>query len=193
MLDAVPRYLRRLSSQPRSTTYRAWAVVIGIGVFFGLGPPLLGLAGRSVARHLPVLLPRAVEIPLGLLLMLSGLALLLWSAATFWRVGHGTPAPVAAPQRLVVVGPFRHCRNPIELGALCFYFGVGCVFLSFIAGVTMFAIGLILGSTYHRLFEEKELRLRFGADYERYRQRTPFLIPRPRRSHEPDQPEQTPP
>jgi protein-S-isoprenylcysteine O-methyltransferase Ste14 len=42
----------------------------------------------------------------------------------FGRTGHGTPAPMAPPQRLVVVGPYRYVRNPMYLGSL--RAGQGC-------------------------------------------------------------------
>jgi protein-S-isoprenylcysteine O-methyltransferase Ste14 len=58
------------------------------------------------------------------------------------------------------------------------YFGMGAVADSTITGVTMFGLALILGTLYHRLIEEKELKRRFGAEYEEYRRRTPFLLPR---------------
>jgi len=38
-------------------------------------------------------------------------------------------------------------------------------------------LGFIIGSTYHKFVEEKELLLRFGDDYIHYRNTTPFLIP----------------
>jgi protein-S-isoprenylcysteine O-methyltransferase Ste14 len=34
----------------------------------------------------------------------------------FGWTGHGTPAPIAPPQRLVVVGFYRYVRNPMYVG-----------------------------------------------------------------------------
>ncbi len=39
-------------------------------------------------------------------------------------------------------------------------------------------LGFIVGSCYHKLIEEKELTLRFGDDYQRYKENTLFLIPK---------------
>jgi protein-S-isoprenylcysteine O-methyltransferase Ste14 len=110
---------------------------------------------------------------------------LLWATVTFWRAGGGTPAPVAAPQRLVVAGPFLYSRNPIMLGAVLYYLGAGSLWLSPTAGLLMALVALALGAAYHHFVEEKELRLRFGAAYDEYRRTTPFLIPRrPRAAHQ---------
>ncbi len=39
-------------------------------------------------------------------------------------------------------------------------------------------LGFIIGSSYHKFIEEKELMLRFGDDYKNYKENTPFLIPK---------------
>jgi protein-S-isoprenylcysteine O-methyltransferase Ste14 len=97
----------------------------------------------------------------------------------FYFVGKGTPVPFASPTKLVTSGPFRYTRNPIKLGAILFYFGVGCIYDSFVAGLAMLVTGAMLGTVYHKCVEQKELVIRFGDEYERYRKRTSFLIPLP--------------
>ncbi len=119
-------------------------------------------------------LAAAFAITLGILL---GAFWLGWATLTQWRLGRGTPAPMAATQRLIVEGPYRLCRNPIELGAALYYLGFGTLFGSLGAGVFASLAALVLGSAYHKLVEERELLARFGDDYRRYRRRTPFLIP----------------
>jgi len=42
----------------------------------------------------------------------------------------------------------------------------------------MLLLGLLIGSFFHKVFEEKELLKRFGKEYEQYRASTPFLIPK---------------
>ena len=51
-----------------------------------------------------------------------GFAVALRCVWDFGWTGHGTPAPVAPPKRLVVVGFYRHVRNPMYVG-----FAVGWV------------------------------------------------------------------
>jgi protein-S-isoprenylcysteine O-methyltransferase Ste14 len=98
--------------------------------------------------------------------------------ASLWFVGEGTPAPTAPTQRLVVEGPYKLCRNPMKLGAISYYLGLGTLFHSLTTGLICFFVGLIIGTLYHKLVEEKELLIRFGEDYEKYKRSTPFLMPR---------------
>jgi protein-S-isoprenylcysteine O-methyltransferase Ste14 len=87
-----------------------------LGLWFWLLPAWLGLdvdtAGAARWRWIA-----AVPSALGF-----GLAVrCMWD---FGRTGHGTPAPMAPPQRLVVMGPYRYVRNPMYLGFL--RAGQGC-------------------------------------------------------------------
>ncbi|HVP43973.1 MAG TPA: isoprenylcysteine carboxylmethyltransferase family protein [Terriglobales bacterium] len=87
----------------------------------------------------------------------------------FGWTGRGTPAPVAPPQRLVVVGFYRHVRNPMYVGFVTGWIGLWIIFgkanLDVIAGVALALLGLHL---FVVLYEEPTLRRKFGADYEEY-------------------------
>lgn len=107
-----------------------------------------------------------------------GLTFLIWTTVTQWAIGKGTPAPNAPTQKLIVVGPYKYCRNPIELGAVLYYLGFGTYFALLTTGLISCLLGLTIGSLYHKLIEEKEFELRFGEDYLEYKKRTPFLLPR---------------
>ncbi len=80
-------------------------------------------------------------------------------------------------QELLTRGPFRYCRNPMTLGTILAYSGLG------IAAGTISGVGLVLcfGAflvLYIKGIEEKELAERFGEAYLVYKRETPFLIPR---------------
>jgi protein-S-isoprenylcysteine O-methyltransferase Ste14 len=138
----------------------------------------LAKLGLSLENHLVILWPFLISPGLGVVVMVLGLILLLWTAIAQWVLGQGTPAPVAPTQRLVTGGPYRFCRNPIQLGAMIYYLGFGTYFISLTTGLLACLTAFILGSAYHLLIEEKELALRFGGEYREYKRKTPFLIPK---------------
>lgn len=171
-----------ISRRKRSTLFKLLSFLCGSLVFLFLLPWLLFALARAMVPGFLTGLPRMVEIPLAIGTAVVGLAVTAWAAFTQWTIGRGTPAPIAPTQRLIISGPYKYTRNPIELGAILYYFGVGLYFGNGFHGLTCFFIGLVFGSAYHRFVEEKELSQRFGAEYDEYRRRVPFLIPRrPRR------------
>lgn len=172
-------FVARHAGKERSTATKVLSLLSGIVVFFVLVPSVLGLLGHWIVRQMAI--PQAPNVLVSAVSIILGLVFLLWSIATFWFVGRGTPVPFASPTRLVTTGPFRYTRNPIKLGVTLFYLGVGSAFDGFATGLTMFVLGVILGSIYHKKVEEKELRIRFGQEYEEYRRRTSFLVPLPPR------------
>jgi protein-S-isoprenylcysteine O-methyltransferase Ste14 len=98
-----------------------------------------------------------------------GFAVALRCVWDFGWTGHGTPAPIAPPQRLVVVGFYRHVRNPMYVGFAAGWIGLWIVFghanLLSIAAVAAVALGVHL---FVILYEEPTLRRTFGAEYEEY-------------------------
>ena len=183
MFDRVSRFMSEQSDRSRPVAFRLAALSLGTPVFLIVIPFLLGVVARAAASPIPVAVPRVLEMAVGVSSLCFGLGLLAWSLLAFWLIGKGTPVPIAAPQKLVVRGPYRYSRNPIELGAILYYLGLGCLFLSFTAGLIMFLAGLVFGSVYHKFVEEPELHMRFGTDYDDYKKRVPFLIPRPWRKY----------
>ncbi|MFC7044437.1 methyltransferase family protein [Halobacteriaceae archaeon GCM10025711] len=148
------------------------AVVVVPGLLAVTGPWLDAALGLPPFDVTP-----ASEMLAGVL-MGAGLAVAIWAVQVTFEVGHGTPAPMMPPKRLVVQGPYNHCRNPMVLGTALFYLGVG-IWLGSAGGlllVVVLDVGLV---AYAKAVEEKELAARFGEDYREYRQRTPFLLPRP--------------
>lgn len=134
------------------------------------------------ARHL---LPDTLAIrALGGLSAAFGLALFAWSVRLFGTAGEGTLAPWDATRRLVVAGPYRHCRNPMITGVLLMLLGEALWLRS--AGILAWAgVFFLINTAYFVLGEEPELERRFGADYRRYRRNVPRWIPRwrPYRPH----------
>jgi protein-S-isoprenylcysteine O-methyltransferase Ste14 len=181
MTKKIAAFVARHAGRERSASVRALSLFFGFALFFVFAPLALGFVGHLIAAALPIGVPRPVEIAMACFGLSAGFFFLLWAVLTFWRVGRGTPVPLASPVKLVTVGPFKYARNPIMLGAVFIYFGLGLVWEGFMTGLVMAAITVVLGTLYHKAVEEKELALRFGDEYARYRARTSFLIPRPPR------------
>ena len=128
--------------------------------------------------HLPPLSFGILNLIVGGILVIVGLYYAFWSVGDQLMDARGTPLPVMATQRLLVSGPFRHCRNPMSFGAICLYLGISVLAqsISSILTVCLFAALLL---TYIKKVEERELEARFGRAYLAYKAATPFIIPRP--------------
>jgi protein-S-isoprenylcysteine O-methyltransferase Ste14 len=154
------------------------AVVLGGFTFLIVIPFLLFLASSSLERSVAADDWRLAQIPLSLAAICFGLFVVAWSTLTLARIGGGTPVPVVPTRKLIVSGPYRLCRNPLQFGVMIYYLGLGTLFGSLKIGAVMLILTFILGTCYHKFVEEKELLLRFGAEYEEYKAKTPFLLPK---------------
>jgi protein-S-isoprenylcysteine O-methyltransferase Ste14 len=153
---------------------------VGSAVFFLLAPGVVvglipWLLTRWQAREpLPYWTPVRV---LGGILLVAGLIALVQAFVRFVVEGFGTPAPVAAPDRLVVGGVYRYVRNPMYVAVLAAIIGqallLGRLGLLLYAG----AAWLIVAAFVH-WYEEPTLTRRFGAEYEAYRRAVPAWWPR---------------
>jgi protein-S-isoprenylcysteine O-methyltransferase Ste14 len=177
----IKRYLTlllHLSRRRTSKYYKIFSLMVGTVFFLIILPGLFFYGGVWLSRFLTITWPWRLELIIALLSISGGLFFVSWATLNQWRIGGGTPAPMAPTQKLVIQGPYKLCRNPIELGAILYYLGVGTAFGSFTIGIFSALLGFLIGSSYHKLVEEKDLELRFGAEYLKYKQTTPFLIPR---------------
>lgn len=106
-----------------------------------------------------------------------GLTLMISTIRLFSREGHGTLAPWAPTDTLVVRGPYRYVRNPMISGVLFNLLGEALIMDSWALGL-WFAGFFLANTIYLPLFEEKGLVERFGPAYERYRRAVPRWLPR---------------
>lgn len=155
------------------------SLAVGAGFFalwFWLLPPWLGFhvdtTGSARWRWI------------GAVPSVLGFAVALRCIWDFGRTGHGTPAPMAPPQRLVVVGFYRYVRNPMYVGFITGWVGLWVVFgrasLAAVAGACLAVLGVAL---FVLLYEQPTLRAKFGADYEEYCRNVPPWLPRLRPWH----------
>lgn len=104
---------------------------------------------------------------LGLLLIVVGACVEARCIFDFGAVGRGTPVPFDPPKRLVVRGLYRYVRNPMYLSVLLILFGEAVLFAS--RALLSYAVSMaVVFHLFVRLYEERALRVKFGADYERY-------------------------
>ncbi|MBI5571427.1 MAG: isoprenylcysteine carboxylmethyltransferase family protein [Desulfomonile tiedjei] len=168
----------QVTPEGASASTKAVAVVIGGVVFVAVIPGVLYLASGALYQWFLLHWLPSLKSVLSVGSLLLGLFILAWGALTHVTTGQGTPVPLVPSQKLMVTGPYRFCRNPLQLGAMIYYFGLGTYFGSFRIGLVMFVLTLILAGGYHKFYEEKRLLAKYGKEYDEYRQKTPFLIPR---------------
>jgi protein-S-isoprenylcysteine O-methyltransferase Ste14 len=156
---------------------------IGSAVFFVLAPGIVvgwlpwQLTGWRVVDPVPYWAPARV---VGVVLLVAGTIVLVQAFVRFVVEGLGTPAPVAAPERLVVGGLYRYVRNPMYLAVLVAIVGqalllgqLGLLIYAAVVGAACFA--------FVHFYEEPALRRQFGEPYERYLREVPGWLPRLRR------------
>src|ERR1051325_5622350 len=113
---------------------------------------------------------------LGLILLVPGLAIILWCFIDFVRRGRGTPAPYDPPRRLVIAGLYRYVRNPQYIGVVLVVMGEALFFGSLV----LLGYAAFLAICYHlfvRFYEEPTLKRLFGEDYARYCAAVPRWVP----------------
>jgi protein-S-isoprenylcysteine O-methyltransferase Ste14 len=150
----------------------------GIIFFLVILPALLIAISLFLRNAVAFETNRNIEYTISAISIIFGIFMLSWATVSQWKRGKGTPAPNTPTKHLVVSAPYNLCRNPIELGAIFYYLGMGTLFGGIIAGFACFVLGFIIGSSYHKFIEEKELELRFGNEYKEYKKKTPFLFPK---------------
>src|ERR671910_1614370 len=153
---------------------------LGSAVFFLLAPGVVAglipwlLTRWQACEPLPYWAPMRV---LGGILLIAGLIALIRAFVRFVMEGLGTPAPIAAPERLVVGGVYRYVRNPMYVAVLAAI--VGQALLLGRLGLLLYAAAAwLLVAAFVHLYEEPTLTRRFGVDYEAYRRAVPARWPR---------------
>jgi len=141
------------------------------------------IAGIAVIRAIKThqdwsgwLLPVPTEIGL-LLVIVTGGAMLL-TVINLALKGLGAPFAIALSRKLAVDWLYAWTRNPMVLAVLAFSLCLGIWFQSvlFVLWVLiLFAPALLF---IVKVYEERELEIRFGASYLGYKSRTPLLFPR---------------
>ncbi|WP_433043653.1 methyltransferase family protein [Dactylosporangium sp. CS-033363] len=166
---------------------RRSAAATGSAVFFALAPGTVAGLGPWLLTGWRLRLPFGSWLPvrlLGVLVLVAGTVFLVQAFVRFVVDGLGTPAPIAAPERLVVTGIYRFVRNPMYLAVVAAILGQAAilwqpVLLGYAAVMGAAMVAFVLG------YEQPALREQFGAEYEEYCRAVPGWWPRlrPWRAH----------
>jgi len=121
--------------------------------------------------------PTAMTMLVGFLLAVAGECMRFWGVAYAGSLTRVT-GRVGAPS-VIIAGPFAYVRNPLYVGNLLTYIGIG------VMSNALFP-WLLLGAAFWFLFqydqivslEEEFLEQEFGASYLEFKQHVPRFIPR---------------
>ena len=112
---------------------------------------------------------------LGILMMLLGLGLRIWSMRVLGEYYTRT-LRVAEKQSIVTQGPYRVIRHAGYLGTICVWIGFALAVGNWIA--TIVSVILLIGVYGYRIRSEEAMLIdRFGEVYQEYSERTWRLVP----------------
>jgi protein-S-isoprenylcysteine O-methyltransferase Ste14 len=156
----------------------------GSSVFFALAPGIIaGVVPWWITGwrtdHAWTSVTWAPARVLGAVLIGVGVVVLVGAFVRFVVEGLGTPAPVAAPERLVVGGLCRYVRNPMYLAVMSTIVGQTLLLARPVLLIYLAVVGPAMVA-FVRWYEEPDLAGRFGQDYLTYRQAVPGWWPRRR-------------
>jgi len=165
---------RKMLDLHRTIAQAAWITTFvhcALGLFLAI--PLI----RAIATHedwLGATIPPAIGLAL---VVVSGMAFLL-VVANLALKGLGAPFFIALSRKLAADWMYAWTRNPMVLAGLALLLSLGIWFRSaffLLWTLALFAPALLF---FVKVFEERELEIRFGASYLAYKSRTPMLFPR---------------
>jgi len=142
-------------------------------------PPLLFIAALGLGALLTLFFPigpglaqpNALGLVVGIVFVLLGFALAVFSASAFRRAGTNV-VPGQPATALVTTGPYHVTRNPIYIGLVLVYFGLSIILTSvWVLFLLIPALMILQRGVVEK--EEAYLERKFGDAYRRYKARVP--------------------
>ena len=126
--------------------------------------------------------PTIVSLCVGFCIVAAGECLRLWGVAIAGSETR-TTGPVGGTF-LITRGPFAYVRNPLYVGNIIMYTGVGVMSLALFPWLTLAAFCYFLWQ-YAQIvtLEEEHLASAFGEEYRKYSQAVPRFLPTSERYH----------
>jgi protein-S-isoprenylcysteine O-methyltransferase Ste14 len=153
------------------------SIIILPGTVVVFVPAVFVLLSRESSLAAMLASPSQAVFWLGLMAIATGLVLAIWTSKLFLEVGEGTPAPWDPPKKFVVLGPYRHVRNPMISGVLFMLLGEALLLQSLPIFGWM-AIFFLANAIYLPNIEERDLEGRFGEPYLEYKKHVRRWVPR---------------
>lgn len=172
-LVSVGRILLDRDPRPRSAEWLTTFVHAVLMAAFGAAAVRAGMTYEAW-RLWVIPIPPAIGL---ILAIVTGAAAVLAVLNLALR-GLGAPFAIALSSRLAVDWLYAWTRNPMVLATLACILAIGLWIQS--AGFILWVLLLVAPALlfFVKVFEERELDIRFGKPYREYKARTPMLIPR---------------
>ncbi|MHA2244237.1 MAG: methyltransferase family protein [Candidatus Hodarchaeales archaeon] len=176
MRNKIITFLYKITTGNKKVRILLTPVGGGAFIVFSLLLILISLLMDDVL-NLPKLFPTSFNLLISAPVLISGLFLILWSSMLFAKA-KGTPVPFSPPTKLVHTGPYTYIRNPIVLGYILLFFGIGFLMrsISLVLIITPFYFLFLILEI--KLIEEPELEKRLGKESLDYKKRVPMFIPK---------------
>lgn len=160
---------------------KAGQVLLYLFIFVGFVPFLLFFISRSLDRALfaPSFMKKPIFLFLGLVFVVIGSAVSLWSIYLLRRKGKGYPLSPLPPVNLVDSGIYKISRHPLYAGASLIFLGVSLLIGSFWGVILGWPAFIFFFTCYARGIEEPILIERYGDRYLQYISAVPLFFPYP--------------
>ncbi len=121
--------------------------------------------------------PTIMSLAIGFVVIVLGEAIRFWGVSIAGSETRTTGT--VGGTYLITNGPFAFVRNPLYVGNMLLYIGVGVMSMALFPWLVIIAaVWFFIQYTLIVSKEEEYLAERFGAEYEHYRQRVPRFFPR---------------
>ena len=166
---------KMLDKQPTMSRAVWITTFVHFALGFLLGIPII----RAVSTHQDWS-GWAIRVPSEIayaLVIITGTACLL-TVLNLALKGFGAPFYIALSRKLAADWLYAWTRNPMVLAVLAFFLSLGIWFQSVLFLLWVLVVFTPALLVFVKVYEERELEIRFGTSYLEYKSRTPMLFPR---------------
>jgi protein-S-isoprenylcysteine O-methyltransferase Ste14 len=167
---------RKILDRHQTIGHAVWTTTfVHFGLGFTFGVPIV----RAVSTYqdwsgwvLPI--PSVIGL---VLVIITGAAFLL-TVINLALKGFGAPFFIVLSRKLAADWMYAWTRNPMALAGLAFFLSIGIWFQSALFVLWVLIVFAPAYVFFVKVYEERELEIRFGASSLEYKSRTPMFFPR---------------